>query len=270
TLLPRLLAAGGDPRRVHFITGAREGGRSRSFDPATDLPKLMEAARRLPNLRLLILDCVVSVVTGDSHKNTETRRSLQPVVDLAAKLHCAALGLTHISKNTSGREPLERVAGSLAFGAVARVVLLTVKPADPKAPRRLVRAKSNLGPDYGGFAYRLYGALLPEQDFSAQAVEWGEELQGSAWELMAVEQHDGVERSSEAAKSFLKDFLAKGPIATKEVKAAAEAHGHRWRTVERAKGLLGVTAIKRGLKGRWAWQLPPSKTASSSPDRQQE
>jgi AAA domain-containing protein len=56
TLLPRLLAAGGTPDRVHFIRGTTEHGKSRLFDPATDMPKLVAAARELPNLKLLIVD----------------------------------------------------------------------------------------------------------------------------------------------------------------------------------------------------------------------
>ena len=102
---------------------------ARGLDPAHDMAKLAEAVRGLPPVRLLILDPVVAAVTGDSHKNTETRRGLQPVVGLAAELGCAVLGITHLSKNSSGREPLDRVTGSVAFGAVARVVLATVKAA---------------------------------------------------------------------------------------------------------------------------------------------
>jgi putative DNA primase/helicase len=143
TLLPRLLVAGGNPKRVHFVDAVTEHGKARPFDPSTDMPALVSAARGLPNLKLMVLDPVVSAVAGDSHKNTETRRGLQPVVDLAAQLDCCLLGITHLSKNTSGREPLERVAGSIAFGAVARVVLATVKPADRDEPRRLVRAKQH-------------------------------------------------------------------------------------------------------------------------------
>ena len=135
------------------------------------MPKLVAAGRALPALKLIVLDPVVAAVTGDSHKNTETRRGLQPVVDLAAELDCAVLGITHLSKGTSGREPLERVAGSIAFGAVARIVLATVKSTDPNVPRRLVRAKSNLGPDTGGFEYTLFGAPVPGHDFHAQRVE---------------------------------------------------------------------------------------------------
>ena len=134
------------------------------------MPALVAEAQGLPNLKLIILDPVVAAVTGDSHKNTETRRGLKPVVDLAEWLDCCLLGITHLSKNTSGREPLEHVAGSIAFGAVPRVVLATVKAADIDEPRRLVRAKSNIGPDSGGFAYTMFGALVPGHDFPPSAL----------------------------------------------------------------------------------------------------
>jgi putative DNA primase/helicase len=224
TLLPRLLAAGGDPGRVHFVSSMQEDGKPRPFDPATGMPDLVKAARKLPDLKLVILDPVVAAVSGDSHKNTETRRGLQPVVDLADQLDCAVLGITHLSKNTGGREPLERVAGSIAFGAVARVVLATVKPADTEEPRRLVRAKSNLGPDTGGFEYILFGAPVPGQEFNAQRVEWGEVLEGSARELMAVEQPDDGGVAADDAEEFLQDILKGGAVSTKEIKEAANAH----------------------------------------------
>jgi putative DNA primase/helicase len=271
TLLPRLLVAGGNPNRVHFVDTVREHGKARPFDPATDMPALVKAARMLPNLKLIVLDPVVAAVSGDSHKNTETRRGLQPVVDLAGQLDCCLLGITHLSKNTSGREPLERVAGSIAFGAVARVVLATVKPADTEEPRRLVRAKSNIGPDSGGFAYTLFGTLVPGHDFSAQRIDWGAALEGSARELMAVEQMDMAGEAVDDAESFLGDILQAGPMATREIKAAANAHGHTWRTLERAKKSMGVVAVKGGFNEGWSWQLPPPNTANQgSEDRLQD
>ena len=103
TLLPRLLAAGGNPDRVHFVDGITEHGKARAFDPATDMPELAKAARRLPNLKLIILDPIVSAVPGDSHKNTEVRRGLQPVVDMGAELDCAVLGISHFAKSRAER-----------------------------------------------------------------------------------------------------------------------------------------------------------------------
>jgi hypothetical protein len=42
----------------------------RQFDPATDIPALLAEAQKGA---LLIVDPVVTIVPGDSHKNTEVR-----------------------------------------------------------------------------------------------------------------------------------------------------------------------------------------------------
>jgi putative DNA primase/helicase len=189
------------------------------------------------------------------------------------ELDVAVLGITHLSKGTAGRDVVERVTGSIAFSAVARVVLATVKAADTEAPRRLVRAKSNLGPDTGGFEYQLFGAPVPGHDFNAQRVDWGNALQGSARELMAIEQPDDDAGAADDAEGFLLEILASGPVATKDLKAAAAAHGHKWRTVERAKAQLEIMATKGtdGPSAGWSWQLPAPKTANShSEDRHHE
>lgn len=47
TLLPRLIAAGGDPARVAFIGGVSEDGKKRSFDPAIDMDALADCAPAL-------------------------------------------------------------------------------------------------------------------------------------------------------------------------------------------------------------------------------
>ena len=127
TLLPRLLAMGADRSRVFFVQGSRVNGEELSFDPARDMTELMVAATRIGGIKMLMVDPVVSAVAGDSHKNTEVRRALQPLVDLAAAIDCAAVGISHFSKGSGGREPTERVVGSVAFGAVARVVLVAAK-----------------------------------------------------------------------------------------------------------------------------------------------
>ena len=145
TLNPRLRAAGADTSRVRTVgrvVDDDDDDESYPFDPSRDLDALRDALRELPDVRLLVIDPVVSAVSGDSHKNAEVRRGLQPLVDLAGELGCAVLGITHFSKGTSGRDPLERITGSLAFGALARVVLVTAKQeanGDRHARRVLLR-----------------------------------------------------------------------------------------------------------------------------------
>ena len=159
------------------------------------------------------------------------------------------LGISHFAKSTSGKNPLDRIVGSLAFGAVARVVLGTVKDIDGDKPRRLVRIKSNIGPDSGGFAYALFLVPVPgHPNIIAQRVDWGEALEGSARELMAVEDADLAAEAMAEAEAFLADLLREGPMATREIKAAAQANGHRWHTVERAKKGMGVKATGAALR----------------------
>ena len=117
-LAARLQAMGADMRRVHFVDGI-SGSEGESFDPGRDMPLLEATVERLAAPRLLILDPIVSAVTGDSHKGAEVRRSLQPVVALAQRLGCAVVGVTHFSKGTAGRDPAERITGSIAFAALA-------------------------------------------------------------------------------------------------------------------------------------------------------
>jgi putative DNA primase/helicase len=97
---------------------------------------------------MVIVDPVVTVVPGDSHKNTEVRRALQPLVGFATELDAAVFGVSHFTKGTAGRDPVERVTGSVAFGALPRVVMAAARVNEGNAERRIFcRAKSNIGPD---------------------------------------------------------------------------------------------------------------------------
>jgi putative DNA primase/helicase len=266
SIIPRFLANGGDPARLHIVKGARDAdGGARPFDPATDMPALLNAASKIVGLRLVILDPVVSAVSGDSNKNAEVRRSLQPVVDLAASLGAVVLGITHYSKGTAGRDPTERVTGSLAFGALPRLVMGTAKGAQDGDPRRLIRTKSNIGPDGGGFEYDLLQvAVDASRGIYGQRVNWGAALEGSARELLA--DVEGTDQGKEApergtAALWLEQLLAQGPVASAEIEKKAKLMGLAWATVRRAQKALGIKPRKSGMAGGWTWQLPSTEAA---------
>jgi putative DNA primase/helicase len=263
TLLPRLLGAGGDPKRIYHVKGAIVDGKRRTFDPARDVQFLIESAQNIASLGMMIIDSVVSAVAGDSHKNAEVRRGLQPLVTFAAERKCSAVGLTHFTKGTAGRDPVERVTGSLAFAAQARIVLVTAKPIAEDGKHRLVRAASNIGPDGGGFEYGAIQEPLNGYDFGVQRVMWGAKLDGTARDLLNdVELPKDEDRPAprrDMATEFLQALVADGPVATNQIKADATAAGIAWRTVERAAKDLGVFAARvggLGDKGEWQWRLP--------------
>lgn len=259
----RLAASGADLGRVQFVDGVSDGG---AFDPARDMELLEVAAAKLAAPRLLILDPIVSAVAGDSHKNAEVRKALQPVVDMAQRIGCAVLGITHFSKGTSGRDPVERITGSLAFAALARLVLVAAKvkpePGDEGEPRRvLVRAKSNIGPDDGGFAYSLERVeVAPEVE--GQRVQWLEALDGTAREVLcdAEAEPDGDdEGGARDCADWLREFLATGPVAAKEVKRCADEAGYAWRTVQRAMRRAGADSRRTGFGKSAEWFLIGSR-----------
>lgn len=199
---------------------------------------------------MVIIDPIVMAVSGDSHKNAETRRGLQPVVDFAEQAGAALIGITHFTKGTEGRNPVERVTGSLAFAALARIVLAAAATAGNQ--RRLVRVASNIGPKDGGFEYILLQEPLRGHDFSAQRVLWGAQLFGPAKDLL------GGQNESEIVKAtgFLLDMLVARPVAVKELMDAAQAHGHSWPTIKRAKAKLpNIKASKLGTQ--WFWGIAP-------------
>jgi len=165
--------------------------------PARDIEPLRDAIKQSGGADLLIVDPVVSAVAGDSHKNSETRRALQPLVDLASGLGAALIGVTHFSKGTTGRDPVERLTGSLAFGAIARVVMVAAKkqpgPDGAEPERILSRAKSNIGADTGGIAYALCQSE-PAHGVSATSIRWLDPIEWTAREILgaaeAVDEYD--------------------------------------------------------------------------------
>ncbi len=257
TLLPRLIAAGADKSRVHFVSGTQTAGELRPFDPATDMAQLADLAARIGNVRLIVVDPVVSAVTGDSHKNTEVRRALQPLVDLASTMGAALVGISHFSKGGQGQDPASRVVGSIAFTAVARVVLVAAKVKNEEGQDRriLARGKSNIGPDDGGFEYAISQVeALP--GIQASRIEWGAAVEGSARELLTDPAEDTEEgNAQDTAAEFLRHLLGEGMSGVKYIEAEAKEAGLAWRTVRRASDTLGVLK-RKGAEGRYYWSLP--------------
>jgi putative DNA primase/helicase len=172
------------------------------------------------------------------------------LVTFAAERGLVLIGVTHFTKGTADKDPVERVTGFLAFAALARIVLGASADEDGHQ-RRLVRIASNIGPSGRGFEYTIFQAPLPEHDFSAQRIQWGTTLTGAPKDLLS-----GSQRSAQPnASAFLAEVLKDGPHSAKEVKAGADAHGHSWATIRRAQVRLNIKPTKDG--DRWVWQLPP-------------
>ena len=265
TLAPRLKACGADLSNISFVECFRTGNSERAFDPAEDMNLLLRRLELMTDLKLLILDPVVTAIAGESHRNAEVRRGLQPLVYLAERTGCAVLGITHFSKGTAGRDPVERLTGSLAFGALARIVWVAAKGETQQSDtdRIFCRAKSNLGPDTGGFRYRLDKVGVPgTSNLEASAIEWLAPVEGHARDLLAAKEIEPSKPGAlEEAKKFLLELLSEGPLSAQTVRDASDRTGHSWATVRRASQALGTQTRKDGMKGGWRWHLDRSRSS---------
>ena len=217
----------------------------------------------VPDVKLVVIDPVVSVVNGDSHKNAEVRKGLQPLVYLGADTGACIVGISHFNKGGNTSNPLDLISGSLAFAAVARVVLGSAKLQAPDPEhghsRIFCRIKSNIGPDEDGIGYDLrMEPLAGRENMEASTVLWGEYVTGHSRDLLSQTQMEDDNnpkantRASEAVE-FLRSILSNGAVAQKTIEEKAEQKGIAARTLARAKQSLGIVSRKNICA--WFWEL---------------
>jgi len=260
TVIPRLLACGGDPDHFYVVESTRKDGKLQPFDPGRDIDKLSEAIQMLGGASMLILDPVVTAVSGDYNSASDVRRGMQKVGDLASASGCVTIGITHFSKGSVGANPASRVVGSVSFGAVARasIACAKVKGADGEFRRLMVRTKANSTADHGGFIYELDQVdVLP--GISAQRVEWIEAVEGEARDLLA----DAVDEpmggtSNDVADMLRSELAADGWTNSGMVYKPLLAAGFSKKQIWTASKKLGVVRVKgpNGKDDGWYWRLP--------------
>lgn len=263
TIVPRLIAAGADLNRIASVDGTvDERGFNIPFDPSLHMDDLRQQVRQVPGgVSLLIIDPIVSAVSGDMHRANDVRRSLQPIVDFANEQGCAVVGITHFAKNTGGNNTTERVIGSQAFAALARMVLVTAKEEESEQ-RVFTRAKSNISLDGGGFHYTIQETGVRDRAgniINATRVVWGGAVEGSSRSILSSVEGEEFEQSGkkiDKAKDFLYGALRTGPVLAKQlIDDAKSQHAISEKTLRRAATDIGIVVAKNGYQGQSSWDL---------------
>jgi hypothetical protein len=254
-LAPRLVAAGADLGLVHFVSG---------LSLPSQVPALAARAKSL-RAALVVIDPIGAHFDPqiDSHRDAATRAALAPLADMGTELDLAVLVVAHPNKAV-GQSGLARISGSGAFGNAARsVIVFGLDPADPdgeSGDRRVIaHLKCNVGRKAPSMCAEITTTQVDTEDGEATVprirVTGLSDLTGD--DILSTP--TGEERTDrEAARDFLAELLADGPVRTKEIKEAAKgADIASWRTVERAKKDLGVKAVQAPDRC-WYW-LPPGR-----------
>ena len=252
TIVPRLEDCGGDKAFAHVILGTKKG---RMFNLAQDLDRLRAYLQAKGGVRLIIIDPISAYIgTGgkvDSHKDTDVRGILSPVVKLAKDFDVTIIGIMHLNKSQD-LGAVYRVSGSMAFVAQARAVWLMTqedREGEDRTLRYFSAVKTNLSSVQEGLVWRVQNGRPEFFEPSFQPPPVREQLGPRP-----------VERSSklDEAMRWLQDLLKDGEAMEQaEIVGLAIAEGISRTTLDRAKKELGVKSEKlSGGASPWTWVLP--------------
>ena len=233
-----------------MLTAIREGTTERTFSLDRDCARLHTALDATGAL-LVVIDPVSAYLGGtDSYKDAEVRAILAPLAHLADERRVAVCCVMHLRKSREGNA-LQRLSGSIGFGAAARIVLGIGKDEQEPERRLFAGVKSNLGRLAPTLAYRITGE---------------EEAGVLQWEPDIVEGVDGervltstpVDRDEhDSAAEFFDSVLPPGDeLPQRDVMRQAGDWGIGRSTLHRWKRKLGIEARKGGFKDGWLWLRP--------------
>ena len=168
TLVPRLIVAGADMKRIHFAqisdnsTGTLEEG---IICLDRDLPCLEEMVKRNPDIVLIIPDPIIAFLgDADSNKDKDIRPIYSKMTAFAKRLNVAWLFINHWNKNQTASS-INRTSGAKTMVSAPRATwMFGVSPDDPNK-YLMMKGKGNLtGNKTKTLSYTIEPVLYDFQD----------------------------------------------------------------------------------------------------------
>lgn len=273
TLKPRLMAAGADLSRVHYLRcvrvskGAKKEERMLALD--TDLTHLEQMLKANPSIKLVGIDPITGYLgRADMNKEQELRRVLMPITELAERSGITFVALGHFNKRSDVRA-IHRIGGAVAMSGVARSVLLFMR--DPKAvePNKylMLLGKGNLtrkrtGLKYG-FAEKTV-ALPNGSTTTAPVIEWCGDATDDAETVLEVAANSKGKAAARAGEFLHQHLAGKGEITADWIEAEAAKHHVSRNALFDAKKEHGIRALRKNGKWWWVWDGSQKPDSGSS------
>jgi putative DNA primase/helicase len=249
---PKLQAAGANLNRV-FCGDLREDGKpmERICMPY-DLPKLRARVRE-SRISAILFDPITTYLCEgfDVTDAQKVRALLDELGKFAFEESILIVCTVHYRKSREGN-PMDWVAGSAAWVQVPRVVIALGYDPDRPDQRVLTLTKNSLVKDKPSRLFTL------EDVDGAPRFAIGSATALTADDMGSVMQSPADREAMTEAITFLKDQLEEGDVPTTRLQLAAEAAGHSWGTIKRAKTRLGIPRVKigSGKESYWAFGKP--------------
>src|SRR5215207_684736 len=134
TIVPRLMAHGADLSKISILEGV--------LDIPHDVPVLEQFVEDC-EAALLIIDPVMTVLSGDAYKDQDSRKALTPIKNMAERTGVAVVAVRHLNKNVS-LKAIQRGGGNMGLIGVARAGAFFAEHPDEDGVRVMAQHKSNL------------------------------------------------------------------------------------------------------------------------------
>lgn len=273
TVVPRCLAAGADMARIHAVQGVIE-------DPNDPIERMFALDEHLADLEVLVgetgaifvvMDPITAYLGPDvnSHKEADVRRVLGPVSLMAQRTGIVLLMVMHLNKGT-GVSALYRSVGSIAFPAVARVVLGIAPDPNDEKRRLLLPVKMNIAADALGIGYRIgttESRVLrhANQEDQPPVLLWDNEPVTVTAATALDSSGTATDKSMKAAiKTVLLGLLPPGTRKSSREcwdSIKKETGCSSGSVVTQAKTELGVISAREAFSGGWYWEMPEDSLA---------
>jgi len=269
TIVPRLLAAGADLRKIHIVESVVLADGSEALPSLrADIDAITAAALRLGDCRLIVIDPVPAYLKGvDDNRNAMLRGVLSPLKTLAEELGAAIVLVSHLTKAASANGK-HRVLGSIGYVAACRANYLFVPDRNDRTGRRVLMVDNggNVAPAAATLAYTI------EDPGGGPRVVWSDEPVPITVEAALRPRPDVPRRKEEPELSqcedWLRQTLAGGRVLAAELRRACEDVGFSWPALSRARSRIGAVTRREGFGpgSKCYWQLcnaPPDESAST-------
>jgi KaiC/GvpD/RAD55 family RecA-like ATPase len=241
-----------DPSKIIVLDGVlNKNGEQKFFRFDEHMAVLEKAARKIPELRLIVIDPIASFLGKfDANKQGDARAVMDPLARLAENYCVSVLVLAHLNKAQTS-SAVYRTSGSQQWPAAARAVFYLAEDPDDRDRRVLDTLKMNL-------AKKPHKLSFTIADKGPEDYRIDEDDNRSADEILQPTIGMGNARALQQAVSWLRGELGNGPKPQTEIKEDAHETGIAWATLRRAKENLGIDSYPAGdgFPKKWYWMLP--------------
>jgi hypothetical protein len=264
TVVPRLIAAGADLSRVHFLRMDLAGHEDRIILPS-DCDSIAEFAEKHHAVAVMLDPLSSNLRVKDGNSGSDIRPVIEAIRRMCEQAGLAAIGLGHTRKGQS-RDLLEALLGSSELGNVCRSAMgVMADPDSDDGSVVLSQEKANLGRmDIPGYKYRIVNhsfATTTEMISTARLEFLGKTDLRVSDMLAEGVQADGSKTDIAEAVQWLREYLSMAP-GSQRPKVMSDAHkaGIKEHTLKRAARKLKVTSQLMGHPSVAYWSLAGSAT----------